>query len=280
LTETVIPTHDAAGLPHALEDVEELIKRISTRLFVCLDYDGTLTPIVPNPSDANLGETTRSVIRGISSLCPVAIVSGRDLSDLRARVGLSGLYYAGSHGFEIQAPSGKQFDVEEAWGFYPLLEAAEVSLRKSLTAVPGAQVERKKFALAVHYRNVQEGFVESVRQAVDSVSRDHPGLRVSQGKMVYDFKAKIDWNKGKAVRKIQRAIDGDGPASFPLYIGDDTTDEDAFSEIQADGLGVIVRDEDPGDTSASYALDTPDEVRRFLKRLAELKGEKEEDVSK
>ncbi len=269
-----VKTNDVTSLPNALKQFDEVAARLSGRpLLVCLDYDGTLTPIVADPEDASLSEQTRDSIRGLVSTSPVAIVSGRDLNDVRALVGLRQVYYAGSHGYEIESPSGEHFDFEDAWGYYPLLDSAESILRTILRAVPGAKVERKRFALAVHYRNVPDNFIDVVSQAVDGVSRDHPGLRRSVGKKIYELRPSLDWDKGKAVRRIHELIEADKPGCVPIYIGDDTTDEDAFAEIQDDGVGVLVRDEESSESLAHFVLDSTEEVRRFLVKLAELRGE-------
>ncbi|MGH8721137.1 MAG: trehalose-phosphatase, partial [Burkholderiales bacterium] len=93
------------------------------RLAVFLDYDGTLTPIVERPEDAVLAAQTRAVLRALGQRHAVAIVSGRDLADVRARVGLEGLHYAGSHGFDIAGPRGSHAH-EAALGAAPHLAAA------------------------------------------------------------------------------------------------------------------------------------------------------------
>lgn len=263
-----------AALPNALDRFEEIADRLGGRpLFVCLDYDGTLTPIVSDPMDAYLSTETRASIRRLASVWPVAIVSGRALNDVRELVGLDQIHYAGSHGYEIRSPSGEEFNLDDAWAYYPLIDSAERALRNALSSIPGASVERKKFALAAHYRNVPDGLADRVSEAVGGVSRDHPGLRRSSGKKIHEFRPEIDWDKGKAVRRIQKLIDSDSRGSIPVYIGDDTTDEDAFAEIQSDGIGVLVRDEDSSETAAAYALDSTDQVREFLDQLAEMGDE-------
>src|SRR5207247_6126184 len=87
-------------IPSALEHVQE-IARSGDRLAVFLDYDGTLTPIVSHPEDAWLPESMRQTLRSLAARVPVAILSGRDLDDVRGRVLVDGIVYAGSHGFDI-----------------------------------------------------------------------------------------------------------------------------------------------------------------------------------
>src|SRR5215212_6945842 len=92
-------------IPSALEHLEDISGR-GGAIAVFLDYDGTLTPIVSRPQNAFLSDSTRQVVRTLSERVPVAILSGRDLDDVRLRVGIDGIVYAGSHGFDIAGPGG------------------------------------------------------------------------------------------------------------------------------------------------------------------------------
>jgi trehalose-phosphatase len=262
---------EACELPSALECIEE-IRALARkkRLVVFLDYDGTLTPIVAHPEDAVLSEATRASMRKLAAGCAVAVVSGRDLRSVRALVGIGGIFYAGSHGFEIAGPAGWRADYEEGAAFLPLLDTVERELETALASVGGAQVERKKFSVAAHYRNVQPGDEAHVKRAVDHVLSRHRSLRVSPGKKVWDIQPDIEWNKGKALLWLLGELGLDSCASLPLYIGDDTTDEDAFRAVYDRGIGIVVREE-PRRTVAQYALDNTDQVRTFIEALAEIK---------
>src|SRR5690606_20815563 len=127
-----------------------------------------------------------------------AVVSGRDLADVRARVGMENLIYAGSHGFDIAGPNGLAMIHERAEEFLPILDAAENELARELSGIEGAQIERKKFTIAIHYRRVSPKAREQVKQAVDRVGNRHPNLRQGIGKMVLELQPKIDRPKGKA----------------------------------------------------------------------------------
>ena len=141
-------------LPLALEHVEEIADSRDRSLAIFLDYDGTLTPIVSRPDQAVLADSTRAILRRLTAKVPVAVLSGRELGDVRMRVGIDGVFYAGSHGFDIAGPRGLQR--QEAQEFLPALDAAEKELREKLTGIAGALVERKRFSIAAHYRNVSE----------------------------------------------------------------------------------------------------------------------------
>ena len=252
-------------IPSALENIEE-IARSGDRLAVFLDYDGTLTPIVSHPEAAWLSESMRETLRSLVARVPVAILSGRDLDEVRGRVHVDGIVYAGSHGFDIMGAGGLR---RELGGEYlPVLDAAEAELREALDEIPGAQLERKHFSVAAHYRNVNEDDAFRVAQAVDEVAARHRELRRINGKKVYELLPDIDWNKGKAVLWLLETLELERGSALPIFIGDDRTDEDAFSALEKRGVGVLVS-EQPQVTAASYCLDNPEEVEHFLRVLTE-----------
>ena len=262
-------------LPPALADdglAAAIRARLSgRRMALFLDYDGTLTPIVERPEQAVLAAEVRQTLRRLARRCPVAVVSGRALADVRALVALETVYYAGSHGYRIEGPTGSGIAHRAGRRFAPAVEQAVAELRRELSGVEGTEVERKAVAVAVHYRRVAGEQHAAVERAVRRVADDHRGqLVLSRGKMVHELRPDIDWHKGKAVLWLLEALDRDGPDGLAIYIGDDTTDEDAFRALaEGDGLGIVVRDAaEPRATAASYALDSPGEVHRFLERVA------------
>ena len=217
---------------------------------VFLDYDGTLTPIVERPEDALLPAETRAAIERLAALAPVAIVSGRDLADVRRLIGIEGITYAGSHGFDVVLPDGSAH--QRGTEFLPALEAAERDLRARLASVPGAQIEAKTFAIAVHVRRVREELVPDVEAAVAGVAAADPRLRRTGGKKVFEIRPAVAWDKGKALLWLLDVLEL-GPGVLPVYVGDDETDEDAFRAVRDRGLGVVVRGEgDDRPTLARY----------------------------
>ncbi len=258
-------------LPSALDKISAIKETAGAKnsLGIFLDYDGTLTPIVNRPEDAVLAEPMRDILRRLAQRCPVAVISGRGLKDVQERVGIEGIYYAGSHGFEIAGPGGWHEECKEAAVFLPALDKAEAELREALDAISGIQVERKKYSLAIHYRRAAPQDHRQVDKRIQDAAQHYKReLRISSGKRVYDFQPKIDWDKGKALDWIIRTAFSKPDEVFPLYVGDDLTDEDAFRSVESRGLGIVVRDE-IRPTEAHYALDSPDEVGRFLRLFAE-----------
>jgi trehalose 6-phosphate phosphatase len=239
---------------------------------VFYDFDGTLSEIVNDPDTARLADGAAEALTSLSASCPVAILSGRDLADVRDRIGLPGLWYAGSHGFELTGPDGAHHENAEAAASVPVLSEAAAALADRLGDIPGVVVEHKRFGVAVHYRNAARDRVGEVAAAVRSTGQ-RTALRVTTGREVIELRPDVDWDKGKTLRWVLDYIrdnDGGGPL-LPIYLGDDITDEDAFDAVADDGIAILVRHGDDGDraTAAHYALDNPDRVREFTERLAQ-----------
>jgi alpha,alpha-trehalase len=263
---------DAAGrlalrristLPEA-DAAAEAARLAGRRPMVFLDYDGTLSPIVPDPDKAVLSEPMRDALATLAGTCDVAVITGRDLAQIRRLVGLPGLIYAGSHGFEIAGPDGWGEGLERGTEFLPALDAAEAALRERLAPVAGTLVERQRFSLAVHYRHAAPDDAPRVADIVRAVLADTGSLRAGSGKMVLRIQPDIAWHKGQAVHWLLRRT-GD---RLPVYVGDDVTDEDAFRELAGQGLTLVVRGEADRPTSADLALADTEAVRRFLLALA------------
>jgi alpha,alpha-trehalase len=151
----------------------------------------------------------------------------------------------------------------------PVLDSAESRLRELIKDIPGAAVERKKYSIATHYRLVEEKDVPKVEAAVDEVLAACEGLVKGTGKKVFELKPGIDWDKGKALLWLLEALGFEIHDTLPVYIGDDTTDEDAFAVIRENGIGIVVTEgKDPAEkTSARYSLPDTPAVRTFLERL-------------
>ncbi len=255
-------------LPSALEYMAQLNEELQDRQpVVFLDFDGTLTPIVDRPEWAVISPDMRESVRCLAQRCTLAIVSGRDLDDVRAKVGIDEAYYVGSHGFHIAGPAGFGHELQQGSQFLPALDRAEKALLRQLSQIPGAQVERKKFAVAIHFRRVAKEQVDLVTAVVDGVLAASEGLRKTGGKLIFELRPDIDWDKGKALTWLLETLQPVKHKTLPIYIGDDLTDEDAFRELQQHGIGILVRDE-VRPTLARYALENVDEVGVLLRHLA------------
>jgi trehalose 6-phosphate phosphatase len=250
----------------ALKRREEIFRQAAGREpAVFLDYDGTLTLIVFRPEEAVLDPGVRRTLKELARHCFVAVISGRDLEDVRNLVGLDNIFYAGSHGFDIAGPRGQSLEHQSGREFLPALDAAENTLRRLEEKIPGVQVERKKFSVAVHYRRAAADRVPEVEAEVDRV-RQEVGLRRTTGKKIFELQPDIDWHKGKALLWLLEKLGLDRPEVLPFYLGDDVTDEDAFKVLQDRGIGIAVQDQ-AAPTYARYRLRSPAEVEEFLQML-------------
>jgi trehalose 6-phosphate phosphatase len=255
-------------LPDALQALDVVIGRQPA---VFYDFDGTLSDIVENPDSARLVEGAADALTTLTAQCPVAILSGRDLADVRQRIGLPGIWYAGSHGFELTGPDGAHHENADAAASIPVLDEAAAELADQLGHIPGVMVEHKRFGVAVHYRNAARDRVGEVAAAVRSAGQ-RTALRVTTGREVIELRPNVDWDKGKTLRWVLDCIRDDEQPDplLPIYFGDDITDEDAFDAVHDDGIAIVVRHTDDGDraTAANYALDNPEQVRAFTELLA------------
>ncbi|TET25449.1 MAG: trehalose-phosphatase [Dehalococcoidia bacterium] len=241
------------------------------------DYDGTLTPIVGRPDEAFLSAETRDKLRALAKkpAFKVGIISGRPLGEVKAMVGVEGIYYAGNHGLELEGPGLKFIN--------PAAKAAQVEIASlarqfsaKLGSIEGVIVEDKGLSLSVHYRLVKRDEVDLVAEIFHRIASpplQEGKIRVTSGKKVWEVRPPIDWHKGKAVEKISKEIKAILKCEqLPvIYLGDDTTDEDAFKILhRPQGWSIFVGQDNPS-SNADYFLSSTSEVMDFLSRLLELK---------
>jgi trehalose-phosphatase len=248
----------------AVDEWQELVAA-ADRILLFLDFDGTLAPIVPNPGDARLPETTLAALRTLSEDDGITLVfvSGRSLADLQRRVGVAGAIYAGNHGLEIEG-RGIDFVHNEAAPAGPAMRAIEQELRVALAGIPGILIENKGPTLSVHYRRVPVDDFARVANAVQQVQGLHSdSVDQTVGRKVFEFRPRTGWDKGAAAKWIRERVGCDALAN---YIGDDRTDEDAFRALKG---AVTIHTGESGRTAATYRLDGPEAVGRFLKWLGD-----------
>ncbi|MDR2727635.1 MAG: trehalose-phosphatase [Chitinispirillales bacterium] len=258
---------EVRALPSAIDYFDKILKSLDGKnSLICLDYDGTLTPIVERPQDARLGERMREVLSGLSSLVKAAVISGRGLEDLRSLVNLDNIIYCGSHGFQIAGPNSLRMELDGAAASRGALLQTGKTLRELLGAIDGVIIETKKFGLSVHYRLVKEELIEKVKNSVAEAASVYPELKITYGKKVIDLRPGLTWDKGKAVSWIAGTLFNDKNEVHPIYIGDDITDEDAFCELHGWGTAILVGNHGEA-TFANYSLQSPNQVQSFLEKL-------------
>jgi trehalose 6-phosphate phosphatase len=246
-------------------------------LLLLSDYDGTLTPIVGRPDEALLSPDVREQLRALAQkpAVSVGIISGRSMAELKSMVAIDGIFYAGNHGLEIEGP-GLKFVSEAAEKARATIGDLARQLSAALDNIDGVIVEDKGLSLSVHYRLVKEDeenvVVETFRRLTLPLINEGE-VRVTSGKKVWEARPPIDWHKGKAVESITSEIKSllKLEQVLTVFLGDDTTDEDAFKIIhRPGGWSIFVGGENPL-SAADYFLNSTAEVEKFLSRLLKLK---------
>lgn len=233
-----------------------------------LDFDGTVSPIVASPALAEIDSGIRSLIEDLAKRedVYVAVVSGREISDVRARTGVGGVIYAGNHGLEIETDT-VCFREPQAEHLRLELHHLVLQLQLALSGTPGIEIEKKGLSASVHYRQVNEELHSWVKATVQQTIHRSRSFTTASGKMVLDVRPSVEWHKGHAVRWIlERILPG---GAFPIYVGDDTTDEDAFCLLSE---ALTIRVGPTPETCAKYWIPDVAAVRTFLSDVGSLRS--------
>lgn len=262
-------------MAYLFSDWDKLKKILKDKfIYLFLDYDGTLTPISRSPDKAPISKRAKELLSRLSKSprCKLAIVSGRTLKDIKSIVGEEEIIYVGNHGLEIEGPKFKFRSIVPA-GFKELLQKIKHDLNKRLISIKGVFSEDKGYTLSLHYRLVPKKDIPLVKTAFREaviIPLVRNKIKINSGKKIFEIKPPIRWDKGKSVlwllARQQFALKG--KAAFPIYIGDDITDEDAFGALKERGLTVFVGK--PKKTKARYYLKGPREVIELLVKIMEL----------
>jgi len=243
----------------------EARSRSASLISLFLDFDGTLVPISEDPAAPRLDPGAADTLHLLSSQnrFVTTIISGRAIEDLYTRIRLTGLIYAGNHGLEI---FGRQLRFVE-----PAASARREALGRlceelalDLQPLPGAIVECKGLTASVHYRRAGNADRAQIQQTVyAAIARNGALFRVNPGRKTFDIVPRTNWHKGEAVEWINGRLGG--KEVLTLYLGDDTSDEDAFCVLH-DAVTIKVGPAAP--TCARYRLPGPAAVHEFLLWLA------------
>jgi len=247
-------------------DIQEffrLLSRARNRILF-LDYDGTLAPFTPRRDEAVPYPGVKNILQELvdAEHTRLILISGRWTKDLIHLLGLERLPEIwGSHGWERLLPDGKyeigEFDETALQG----LAEADAWVER---AVPTEQAEHKPASLAIHWRGLPAQEVELIRE---KIQEDLFPLVEKKGLELHEFDGGLEFripgrNKGHVVSSI---LDEAGDDAAAAYLGDDFTDEDAFSAIEGRGLSALVRKE-LKPTAADIWLEPPEELLDFLTR--------------
>jgi trehalose-phosphatase len=239
-------------------------------LLVLTDFDGTLSPIVEFPESARLPAGARRALARLVArpATRVAVVSGRDLTDLKGRVNVPDVILAGCHGLVAEG-QGLSFEHPQADVYRDQFQQLGADLTEKLRSLRGVQVEAKALGVAVHYRrtphsDLAEVFYQ-VQQARESAG---PSLTTQAGKKVIEFLPNVAWHKGECALWLRDRLGQTLPAEpATVYLGDDETDERAFEALRGKGLTIRVGPGHRRSAALRWVKDVAD-VQAFLAALA------------
>ncbi len=241
------------------EGQESLRGLAGTRALFAFDFDGTLAPIVARPRDARAAIGVRQRLAQLAQCAPVAVVSGRNLADLRERIPVEVRHCVGNHGNEglPDAPDPETMRaVCRGW-----IEQLEAALADA--AASGIVVEDKRLTLSVHYRLARDR-EQAARALARIVQELAPAPRVIGGKLVLNLLPPAARTKFEALA----ALAEHERAQRVLFVGDDETDELVFA--QAPAHWITVRVELDRASRANYFIHRQSEIVILLDRLLQL----------
>jgi trehalose-phosphatase len=206
----------------------------------------------------------KNLLIQLSKKYHVALVSGRDKTDLMKLVDIPDIFYAGSHGMDIHGPDTSMV-LPKIEKYLPVIDIITDDLEKSLYHFPGAILEKKKLSVAVHYRMMQNKLLPELKKLLKKVLTGRlKFIRILKGKKVIEFLPNIQWNKGKAIVWIINVLDLSWNKYRMFYLGDDKTDEDAFRIVRTRGTGILIS-EKARMSAADFRLHSPNDVEKWLK---------------
>lgn len=234
------------------------------RVVVATDFDGVLAPLVDDPRDSRPLPGTMDSLMALAGTegTTVALVSGRALGSLTEVSGAQApLLLYGSHGAEsTNSGAGMALTEEQRQDLFGL----NASLAEAVAAHPGARLEHKPMATAVHTRGLDPLVALAASQAAVGAAAAYGQVEVMHGKDVVEFLV-AKATKGAALMALVEATGADAV----LFLGDDVTDETVFARLRPTDIGIKVG---PGDTAAAYRVDDPTAAAAVLALLAGLRG--------
>jgi trehalose 6-phosphate phosphatase len=226
-----------------------------------LDVDGCLLDFADAPDAVTVPHALRTTLDGLVQRLhgAVALVSGRSLASIDALFAPMELPASGLHGIEqrsrdrnVAAPTPP-----------PALEAIRTEARQVARQFPGALVEDKGAALALHWRVAPQA-AATLRAFADVALPRLPGYCLQHGDSVVELRP-AHGDKGSAILALMEQAPFRG--HLPVFVGDDLTDESGFAIVNAHGgISVLVGDREP--SAAHYGLPDPKAVREWLAAIA------------
>ncbi|RJQ35778.1 trehalose-phosphatase [Candidatus Microgenomates bacterium] len=250
-----------------LKEVEIISNEKKIGLF--LDFDGTLASFNESPEDVFLPLKTKQILLHLKEKLGfyLAIISGRGLEDLKNKVNIPDITYSGNHGLEWEIDGKKQERFIKKRKLR-MLSNLKKQIQKLKINFKGVHVEDKKITLSIHYRSIAQEQLEIFKKQLEKIIKPYiqsGKLIVVRGKKVYSIRPKAGWNKGHVSKLLIDQLSKEQSSKLlPIYIGDDTTDEDAFLRLKE---GITVKVGKSSQSCAKYYVEDIVEVVKVLEWL-------------
>ncbi len=266
-------------MQHLFQAWQDFLKdyRAASHTLLLSDFDGTLAIIVGRPEEAILPASVKEKLKALAKnpRISVGVISGRAIKEIKAMVGIEGIYYSGNHGLEIAGP-GLNYVHPGAKQARAIMQNLAAQLEKALKNIEGVIIQEKGLSVSVHYRLSKPEKENAIAEAVKRITGPHIAkkeIRVYPMKKIWEIRPPVDWDKGKAAEFIGGEIKANLkiPRLLTVYLGDDVTDEDAFKVLhRPEGWGIYVGGENKA-SATGYFLNSTAEVELLLGRLIDLK---------
>jgi trehalose 6-phosphate phosphatase len=253
------------------EQINECLAQTG-RLWLFLDYDGTLADFAPTPEHVDPDPELIGLLTGLARhpRIRMAVISGRRLSHVEVLVPVPGIFLAGTYGIELRTSEGERINRVEYEAIRPTLNAIKPRWLHLIADRESFFLEDKGWALALHARFADDDKAEEVLAAARSKATEISNsslFRLLGGHKFLEIGPRLA-HKGQAVDYLLNQYPWTG--ALPVYLGDDDKDEEAFGVIKArGGIGILVAPESQK-TKADYRLESPQAARHWLETLPTL----------
>ena len=259
-------------MKNLFENISEIKTQIEKRggAFLMFDFDGVLSAIAPTPDEAFISDKNKALVKACAERFPVAVITGRELSEIKNKMKIEGLLYIASHGLEWEE-GGEYHSKSIPKETIEAINFAKEKIRPLLSRYPGMIFEDKSFMFAVHYRIIKPELIGAFVKEVTSILGpiiEKNSLRLDHNLMTFELRPEIYWNKGDSALFTSDYFRKKTKKNFiPIYIGDSVTDEDAFRALK-DGITIRVRSKEG--SAAKYFFKSQKEVGKFLGWLVKI----------
>lgn len=252
---------------HRCINVVEKSIRSAKQIALMLDFDGTISAFAPTPQQARISAIAQHALKKMRGRFPIIVVSGRPLRDIRSKVGIRDLSYAGNHGAEwiLGSVYGRAAISSRV---LPAISRIRRSITTVLARYPGLLIEDKRLSIEFHFRRMRRSLIAKCKKEILSLTVElisSARLSVVDEGLSLEVSATDQWSKGDFSRHAMRVFKNiSGAEPLPIYIGDAKTDEAAFEALKR---GITIKVGMCGKSAACYAFSKREQVDTFLSRL-------------